>query len=510
METFGLILFIVSILGVVGSFGYAIYDAVNYAKSPIQTDENIKMKKYLIFGGVFTVSFLLVFISIHLWHNHPVTPIDWFWTISGGLGLGVSIYAFFISFIVHYYKKGLSAKLDKILFITLMVSIPLLITFFFFLTNGYADYLNLLKPLAKAIDFSIGLVYPGNTGGNIAFYAICILSGAIFVYFLCDHKMYVQYGKHGLFESTFLIAFPAGIIGARIAYVIGNWGLEFAGQPFWKVFAIWEGGLTILGGAIGGIVVGVLWFMWRNKGYSIFVALDIAVPSILLAQAIGRWGNFFNCEVYGGLVPDTYWTWLPKIIFNNMHFSNNGAMTASGMMHAPLFYIEGLTNTLGYFVLAHLFGNCLKKYTEPGDAAIGYLIWYGFTRVFMEPIRDPAYNMGNDGYWSWFWSIIFVAAGIILIVGNHIIRHFINKKNGLVRHTNFVSNLIGGSSIFVVATALTIIGALLMINNSFVQTISLNAYNIGVVCLVVGVSCYFLLALPLPKIISHAKENKHE
>ena len=137
-----------------------------------------------------------------------------------------------------------------------------------FLTEGYAAHVK--YPLPNGLSFSKGFVTPDSgEGTNIAFYALCILSGAIYVYFICDHKLYLEYGKHGIVESTFLVAFPAGILGARIWYVIGNWNMEFAGREWWAMFAIWEGGLTILGGAIMGIVVGVAWYMWRNKGYNI-------------------------------------------------------------------------------------------------------------------------------------------------------------------------------------------------------------------------------------------------
>ena len=109
--------------------------------------------------------------------------------------------------------------------------IPFMMIFFFIFTDGYAAYWT--YPLVNGINFDSGFVSPDSSvSPNIAWYALCILGGALFVYFLCDHKMYIQYGKHGLFESTFLVAFPAGILGARLFYVIGNWNLEFANQPF--------------------------------------------------------------------------------------------------------------------------------------------------------------------------------------------------------------------------------------------------------------------------------------
>ena len=157
------------------------------------------------------------------------------------------------------------------------------------------------------------------------------------------------------------------------------------------MFAIWEGGLTILGGAITGIVVGVAWFLWRNKGYNIWLAIDIIVPTILVAQAVGRWGNFFNCEVHGIAMSSEYWKWLPKFILFNSQYSSVSGFAEAGQIYVPLFFIEFVANLLGYFVLAHLFGVKLRKYTQLGDLAFGYVMWYGMTRVLMEPLRDIIY-----------------------------------------------------------------------------------------------------------------------
>ena len=376
---------------------------------------------------------------------------------------------------------------------------------------------NFLFP--NGISFTEGLVYPNTSARpNIAFYAICILSGAVFVYFLCDHKLYLEYGKHGIIDTTFILAFPAGILGARIAYVIGNWKLDHFDYrvthgEWWSIFAIWEGGLTILGGAIAGIIVGVFVYIKTNKGKnrSIFRAIDIIVPTILIAQAIGRWGNFFNCEVHGGLVPEEYWGWLPRIVFNNAHYSSavGNGWAKNGYLYAPLFFIEFLVNLFGYFVLAHLFGIKLKKITAPGDLAFGYVIWYGFTRVFMEPLRDSAFNMGEDGYWSWFWSLIFVAAGTLLIAINHIVRYYLNSKKG-ESSFSIKSNNIAISVLSPFAVGLMVSGIISMCMNQGGLSIALNGFNIGVICLVTGVSVLFLDAVAIYELVMKLKHQNTE
>ena len=136
-----------------------------------------------------------------------------------------------------------------------MVAFPVMFLFIFLLSNGFADYLNKTLPLVNGLSFTEGWVRPGYGKTNIAFYALCIISGAVYTYLYSDHKMYIEYGKHGILESTFLVAFPAGIIGARLFYVLGMWD-EFKGD-FIKMINMTDGGLTVLGGAITGIVVGV-------------------------------------------------------------------------------------------------------------------------------------------------------------------------------------------------------------------------------------------------------------
>ena len=513
----GMIYFIAAMVFGFAGLGFAIYKSVTLTKDRRQTIDYKSYFKVIIPAlAVFVVLFPLALLSIYIWNAYSPTWQNYLQAIFGGLIFACSLGVGINSFIIHYYRKGLPEKLDKVLFYSLMGCIPVVVLSLFLWTDGFADMGGYHYLLPNGISFTQGFVRPDKGDRpNIAFYALCILSGAVFVYFLCDHKMYLEYGKHGTLDATFLIAFPAGILGARIAYVIGNWKLDgfdarVARGEWWSIFAIWEGGLTILGGAIAGILVGVLVYMKTNKGRSIFRAVDIIVPTILIAQAVGRWGNFFNCEVHGGLVPEEYWGWLPRIIFNNAHYSSaiGNGWAKEGYLYAPLFFIEFLVNLFGYFVIAHLFGIKLKKITAPGDLAFGYVIWYGFTRVFMEPLRDSAFNMGQDGYWSWFWSLMFVAVGTLLIAVNHTVRYVLAQRNN--KETNSFSLLttsIGGAALAISSLTLIIVGTFNMVNNSYSPTIAFNGFNIGVICLVTGVSLLFLTAAAATELIYKIKAN---
>lgn len=430
------------------------------------------------------------------------------------------------TFILHYYGRNIPEKLDKWLFRIMLIGFTAAVFSLLLYTNGLAPYFT--YPLPNGISFQKGLVSPETGHPNIAFYALCILGGAILVYFLADHKMYQEYGQHGILESTFFVAFPAGIIGARIGFVIGEWATKFDyghkmttlnlfGNeiPVWAPLAIWEGGLTILGGAIVGIVVGVAWYMWRNKGKSIWVIFDIALPLILVAQAIGRIGNFFNCEVHGVIQNVDGWKWLPEIIWRNAQYSTADEapnLIGTDQLYVPLFLIEAVANLLGFFVLAHLFGKKLRKYLEFGDVGFGYLIWYGLTRLFMEPLRYGAFNMGPDGYWSWFWSMAYVAAGVLLIVGNHIVRNYLRKKNNtfFVRENDKKVGLIGSIAILAVGGALTVVAINLMATSTFAPVMGYRQFNIGIMLLVVGIAILLGLGISIPTFINGFKGQANE
>ena len=501
-----MVLFIVSALIAIAALGVGIYLAYKFIKSAIPPVPFAELyKRILVVIGVFALAFVAMMFGIYLWNNIKPTSFELVATIVGGLFTGLLAPISLFTFLFHYYGKGkdIPEKVDKWLFRALVIAFPLMFVAIFFLTEGFANHC--VYPLPNGLSFTQGFVTPKTGDANIAFYAICILSGAIYVYLLEDHKFYLEYGKHGILESTFLIAFPAGIIGARIFYVIGNWSLEFAGQEWWKPFAIWEGGLTILGGALTGIVFVVAWFLWRNKGYSIWIAVDIIIPTILIAQAVGRWGNFFNCEVHGTLSPISNWMWLPTFIRNNATYSVEHGFAPDGYLYVPLFFIECLTNLLGFFVIAHVFGNRLRKYTELGDLAFSYLIWYGLTRMFMEPLRDSSFNMGKNGFWSWIWSLVFVMGGSLIIALNHLIRYLRKKKD-----VNKNQYFIGSICVFATFVALFVPAIILMSSSKMSQTLVLNKFNWGLILLSLSISVLFGLLITLPPLLLSKKAATQE
>lgn len=523
MNVFGIILFAIFAAVAISLFviGTKIcVDAVKESKI-LKVDYHVAVKKMTFFALGFGAAFAAVLCSIYLWANISPKPGEWVATILGGIVSGTLMCLCLNWFYLHYYGKDIEEKLNKWLFRALAIAFPILIVVVMYTTNGFADYVK--YPLVNAFSFnSWSFSRPGDVStGGITFYALCILSGAIYVYFLCDHNFYKEYGKHGILESTFLVAFPAGIIGARLFYVIGQWETEFGWDamssmtlfgheiPVWAPLAFWDGGLTILGGALMGVVIGVAWFMWRNKGYSIWVAVDLIVPTILIAQAVGRWGNFFNTEVHGIVTSVNNWSFLPKFIINNAQYGRgSGTFAGEGLMYVPLFLVEGITNFLGYFVLAHLFGKRFRKYTELGDLAFGYFIWYGLTRAILEPMRHADFIM-ND-LWSWFWGLSFVAIGALCIIGNHFIRHLIDVKKGnyVVRENQEKKSIIGIASAVFAAAIIAVVGVLFMINSNYKLEIRLTNFNIAVLLYVIAGSVLFFASIPALHLVEAIKHRK--
>ena len=519
MNTGGLVLFIIFALIALFCLAYPIYQNVMVVKKKKEANYPSLIKKEIFFIAGFSLSFTLMLASIYFMNNMHPKGYEVFFAVFFGMLFSLGIATFINAFILHYY--GLDFKdnypsLDKKLFIFMMVSIPVFIIGLLYMTNGYAAYWT--YPIPNMLSFTDGFIYEMAGGGNqgIAFYALFILGGAILVYLLVDHKFYQQYGKHGLLESTFLVAFPSGIFWARVGYVIGNFQKEFAPRfpnEWWSIFAIWEGGITILWGAVGGIVVGALWFLRFRKGYSLALAADIVVPAILIAQAIGRWGNFFNCEVHGEAVDASYWSWLPTMVVRNGAFSS--ATDAPDLligekMYLPLFFIEACINLMGYFVLSGLFGKVWRKNTELSDLAYGYIIWYGLTRTILEPLRYGAFNMGSHGYWSWIWAMAFVFVGSALIAFNHLYRHFKKKKtNTLVFHGNpLMKGVISASLISVVSLVGIIVGAVLMSQSSFSLDIVFNKFNIGLILLVLSLSLLLYLSISVILILEGVRRRR--
>lgn len=264
---------------------------------------------------------------------------------------------------------------------------------------------------------------------EIRFYAILIVCGAVIAYLLSRYFCRKGGFDVSIVEGTFYIGFPMGIVGARIWYVIAEWNKEFAGGPFWDIFKIWKGGLAVQGGVILGAIAGMLYIHHRKPNLNVFAIADLIVPNILIAQAIGRWGNFFNCEVYGVCVDASKWSMLPSFIKEQLTYNSQGGPAClPGQIVTPLFLIESTINLIGFFIIMFGIRKLLAKYIKPGDLVASYLIWYGIVRVVMEPMRNPMFQMGTAVLSSLVMAIAFIVGGVLLIFVFHWYDSYKKKK----------------------------------------------------------------------------------
>ncbi|ADU31814.1 prolipoprotein diacylglyceryl transferase [Evansella cellulosilytica] len=236
---------------------------------------------------------------------------------------------------------------------------------------------------------------------TVYWYGLLIGVGAALAYLLANHEAKKRGFPKDMFADLLIFAVPAAIVGARLYYVIFRWE-HYAHDPI-KAFAIWEGGLAIHGALIGAVVVAVIFA--KKRGYSFWKIADIAAPSILLGQAIGRWGNFMNQEVYGGEVSRAFLEnlMLPEFIINQMYIN--------GAYYHPTFLYESLWNLLGVAFLLYLRRVNLRR----GEMFITYAIWYSVGRGVIEMIRTD--NLLFFGIrTAVVVSIITIIGGIILAI----------------------------------------------------------------------------------------------
>lgn len=215
---------------------------------------------------------------------------------------------------------------------------------------------------------------------QIYWYSICILVGMMIGMYL----VYREILKKGINESliTNLIFYTVivAIIGARLYYVIFDWGY-YSKHPV-EILEIWNGGLAIHGAIIlGGLFL--ISYTRRHKMDTLKV-LDICSVGLIIGQALGRWGNFFNQEVYGGEVSIDFLQGLhlPGFIIDGMNIG--------GTYHHPLFLYESLWCILGFIILLII---RRRKYIKTGQIFGIYCMWYSIGRFFLEGMRDEKYNL---------------------------------------------------------------------------------------------------------------------
>jgi phosphatidylglycerol:prolipoprotein diacylglycerol transferase len=193
-----------------------------------------------------------------------------------------------------------------------------------------------------------------------------------------------------------LLAIPLGIVCARLYYVIFEWE-NYSGNLL-KIFAVWEGGLAIYGAVIGGAIAAFVFKAWRR----VFVGdmLDVAAPSLIIAQAIGRWGNYVNQEAHGGLISNASWQWFPI------------GVQVDGAWYQATFFYESFWNVLVFIALMAV----RKRIKTRGGVFALYVALYGFGRFWIESLRTDSLMAGDIRVSQVLSALLFVGGIAYLIV----------------------------------------------------------------------------------------------
>jgi len=250
----------------------------------------------------------------------------------------------------------------------------------------------------------------------ISVYGI-IIAAAILVAFLVGLLLFKKLKWRD--DTAFLILFicvPLGIVCARLYYVLFSLH-EFT--SFWQIFQIWNGGIAIYGAVVGGAFG--LWLVARIKKVGFFVLADVVVICLILGQAIGRWGNFFNQEVYGFAVQNHVPPFTVEI--DGRYGTRTCDCAGESCVHLATFFLESVMNLIGFGVMLFLFFRLRNRGKYRWGFASGfYLVWYGITRAILEPLRDPHYILkiaGNNpivfNQVSFMLSIALIALGVIIL-----------------------------------------------------------------------------------------------
>jgi phosphatidylglycerol:prolipoprotein diacylglycerol transferase len=272
------------------------------------------------------------------------------------------------------------------------------------------------------IVFSIGPI-------EVRWYGLIITLGIVLA---CWYTMFRGKRNEGVISDDVLdiamVTVALGVLGARLYYVLTTLN-KYEYKSLIDVIAIWNGGLAIYGGIIGGCLGIVITCLVKKVRWQ--KLFDMAAPGVMIAQALGRWGNFFNGEAHGYAIGET-----TRFYFFNTEYilpSGEGTLFHSlrmGLSHTvggpltyyhPTFLYESLWNVLG-FVLINLF---YKRKKFDGQIALMYFAWYGFGRMFIEGLRtDSLYLPGTTLRISQLVGLVCFVGALLLMIGLLIYQHY--------------------------------------------------------------------------------------
>ena len=243
---------------------------------------------------------------------------------------------------------------------------------------------------------------------NIAFYAVMTLTGCIAGAALAHYEMKRRGEDPSHIWNLLALGVILGLIGARLYHVIDLW--SYYSQNPVEIAAIWHGGQGIYGALIGALAALFIYVRWKKLNLAMYA--DVGVIGFLLGQAVGRWGNFFNQEIFG---PPTSLPWGISIDFAKVvqHAPQYAAQYTSSLRFHPLFLYESLLSFLGVIALLYM-SRRFKDWLRPGDIAFMYGIWYPTERFFLEFLRIGPWKIGGIATAQWVSGAIVLACALAI------------------------------------------------------------------------------------------------
>lgn len=265
-------------------------------------------------------------------------------------------------------------------------------------------------PSPTISQFSIGPV-------TIHIYALCILMGIVLAVWITTTRWKKLGGNFDQVLDITLVSVPAGIIGARLYHIITTPERFFGPDGDWaEMFRIWNGGLGIWGGVLFGALAA--WAWCRHKHYPMALLADAIAPGLLVAQAVGRLGNWFNQELYG--TPTTL-PWGLKLNMEGTAIGHSeqcydGATCPSGTLFHPTFLYEMIWNLIGAAIIVYIGSKAMKK-LKAGSLFAVYIMWYTLGRTWIESLRiDYAHEFLGVRINVWVSMAVFVLGAVSFIV----------------------------------------------------------------------------------------------
>ncbi|ERK57172.1 prolipoprotein diacylglyceryl transferase [Gemella bergeri ATCC 700627] len=234
----------------------------------------------------------------------------------------------------------------------------------------------------------------------IYWYGIIIATTVLIAYLMAEKEATKRGLPDEIMLDLLLRMLPVAFIFARLYYVVFRWD-NYSKNPG-EIIAIWDGGIAIYGGLIGGFLV--LYFFAKKRNIKIIKLLDIIAPSLLIGQALGRWGNFFNHEAFGGIVTRKYLQdrLIPNFIIENMYID--------GAYRQPTFLYESLWCVVALIILL-----VVRNKLSQSEVFVGYLILYGTERFIVEGMRTDSLYLGVFRI-SQVLSLVFVIGSLIYLI----------------------------------------------------------------------------------------------